>query len=79
MSLIDDIKRDPMLVHLHDAHEITAALLAAEELAKAIEYISGEAYPLGGYEPPQVSMSRGAVVNAINALTAYRKATEDAQ
>jgi hypothetical protein len=37
MSLIDDIKRDPIEVHLSDARQIAAALIAADELADAVQ------------------------------------------
>jgi hypothetical protein len=37
MSLIDDIKRDPMEVHLSDARQIAAALIAAQVLVDALD------------------------------------------
>jgi hypothetical protein len=37
MSMIDDIKRGPMFVHLCDADKIVAALIAADELAAMLE------------------------------------------
>jgi fatty acid-binding protein DegV len=37
MTLIDDIKRDPMEVHLSDARQIAAALIAAQVLVDALD------------------------------------------
>ena len=49
--------------------------LAAEGLAKEVEYLRGAA-PLGDYQYPQMSIGEAVVVDALEALAAYRKATQ---
>lgn len=56
--------------------DMEAALLAAEELAEAVESVGEAASLLGFYEPPLVFMEKETVLDALKALTAFQKAVK---